>query len=107
MEWWGRRLCGLGAAGPTPGLQFLKSLEKHPPLLGGTFSILVILCDVIPIIALDALGADEIANRTCVSVKSLLLPSIDQPGYAVSVHHGEGKGGVIVQVHLALFDGPD
>ncbi|KAL0603130.1 putative uncharacterized protein CCDC28A-AS1 [Plecturocebus cupreus] len=51
-----------------------------------------VLRDVIPLITLDALCADKIANRTRVLVKLLLLPSLDEPRHAVSIHHGKHKG---------------
>lgn len=72
-----------------------------------TFSILVVLRDVIPFITLDALSADEMANGSCVLVKFLFLPPIDKPGHAVSIHHGKYEGCIIVQIHFAFFDGSD
>ena len=65
-------------------------------LLGCTFFILVALGDVIQLITLDALRADKIPNSSCVLVKFLLLPSVDKPGHAVSIHHRKCKACVIV-----------
>ena len=111
---------GLGSGSPTaedcPSWQrgslgswgrCLQDLDSAGAWLGHTFCILVVFRDVIPLITLDALGANKITNSTGVLVKFLLLPSKDQPGHTVSIHHGEGKGCVVVQIHLSFFDGSD
>lgn len=76
-------------------------------LLGCTFSILVALCDVIPLVTLDALGADKITNSSCVMVKFLFFSIMDEPGHAVSIHHRKCKACVVVQIHFSFFDGSD
>lgn len=82
-------------------------LDSGRGWLSHTFYVFVVLCDVISLIALNALGADKIANSIRFPVNFLLLPSIDKPGHAVCIHHGKGKGCVIVQIHLSFFDGSD
>ena len=53
----------------------LQDLDSAGAWLGHTFFILVVFRDVIPLITLDALGANKIANSIGVLVKFLLLPS--------------------------------
>lgn len=99
---WRSEIMDLGLSLPVPsdspdnGGGVTLELGLSGRLLGCTFFILVALSDVITLITLDALGADEIPNSSCVLVKFLLLPSIDKPGHAVSIHHRKRKARVIV-----------